>query len=271
MRRLISLCVLLSLVMLVVAPGALASSQVADVIYEKTPIQDLEVLFDRAINGVTDLDSESHGLKSHAVLEDKITGAKKNIEVFKTTEVIKVQKYKNGSTKKSYATTAFAIVPFENDTVGFKKPLELLAYTGDLRLLAFTSDFDKGGSNWDPTGGVRAYSRIYWDEYNIGGSTFVGLVGAEGNWQNYDYPQTLVLDKTVLLGQEGWKSDTHYFNGEIEYSPPGSSFSYPAPSSWNTQENAVKESFYDIVGCLTTAEIDYVGGGDTILTLSNTI
>ena len=271
MRRTFLLCIVA--VMLVLALSTLAlgapSAGVKEVV-KHGQITSLEKLFHRAQKGVTDKEY----VNPKATLKSKNTGKVIDVHTLTTTQLLEEKIFENGQKEKIYATTSFAVL---NRGKFFSQPAHtafadynnLLCFSGDLSSLFAKS---QGDDDWDSTGGIKGYSTIYYSEYEDHNDVkYLGLIGAEGGWINYDYPQVWITDRLVRLGQNGATMDGETFSAAEEHYPSSDTFDYDAPSSWDTEENAVTTMAYSSLGCNQKVDLEATDGSTWSFAFCNCI
>lgn len=154
------------------------------IIYQKEIIKNNDVLFDRAVKGLTDKDGDNFIPK--AILVNDQTGEENSLETISTTQLAKIEKLSNDTVKKSYVTTSF---------------------------VALSYDGSQYKSKYDGSQSVKAYSTIYWDEVNYSGDpiTYIDLISVDGGWTTSN--SVSVQNRKVRLGQAGFT----YTNGYKSY------------------------------------------------------
>jgi hypothetical protein len=111
-------------------------------------------LFDRAINGISDLQDKTFKPETKMVNEN---GENADVKNFSTTQLLKTESYTDGTKENTYATTNFVIVPMYDHIQSYPK--------------------------WDSTYGVKAYSTIYWNNwYDPNGLAYLSLQQVVGGW-----------------------------------------------------------------------------------------
>ncbi len=200
------------------------------IVYQAKEIKDLDTLFKRAKDNITDLETGKYEAKPIAKLKNKLTGNEKNVETYTTTQLLKKEILDNGKERKSYATTGFA----------------------EVTISVIKSRTDDGVE--DIQDSVRAYSTIYWEEEDNG----VQLQSATGGWQFTNNGNTSMSDLKVVLGQAGF---TIYGPYEQYYSSTysvSSTWTKYASSSWDP----VVDNAFDYVGATQQAKISEIYPGD---------
>ncbi|MGC7869997.1 hypothetical protein ACPUYX_00545 [Desulfosporosinus sp. SYSU MS00001] len=203
-------------VMLLATPVVATPASGPHVKFQKPLITDVNVLFDRAEKGVTDLKDQN--IVSRASIVSKETGKKLDAKIYSTTQLNKVTEEANGEVVNTYATTTFAVAT-PNDTLG----------------TSTTQSYDGSNYNskWDGSISVRAYSTVYWTYSSYGGLTFCNMAGQSltGGWAVSDSTVS-VSNRYFTVGQSGpgytWFQDNESGN---QY-PSSLTYSYYVPSTW---------------------------------------
>ncbi|MEK5645917.1 MULTISPECIES: hypothetical protein [Paenibacillus] len=175
--------------------------------YSSQEIKDIDVLFERARSGISDI-NDNEISNSTVVIKNEKSGETKDAKAISTTQLLKIET-KEGATKKSYSTTYF--------TSG---------YNG--------SGHDDGDL-WDPSSyGVKAYSTLYWDfYYDNDGATYKDITSASGGWTISDSAYYL-RNKTVRLFSYGSTPNhtSQTVDKSFNISDSTNTFSVTAPSEW---------------------------------------
>ncbi len=96
---------------------------------------------------------------------------------------------------------------------------------------------DKKSNLWynmtkDSTYSVRAYSTIYWNEYEDQDEILYGnLEKVIGGWQILD-SRVYLSNRHVINGQYGWTMTNRYKQYSQNKYPSSNTYSYTTPSSW---------------------------------------
>lgn len=219
---------------------SITTNENSKVIYENQEIKDLDVLFNKALKGETDLEVP---VLLEGILINKKTGEKKTFKTYKTTQLLKVKKDKNGGIYKEYATTAFTVF---NLNKTFDNSVSTSSEEGEYSAPA----------KWDSTGHVRAYSTIYF----VFGETTNGVqtiltTRATGGWDVYDNQYSL-QDRKVTITCNGLMEGRIGVSDQIQYEyPDWLTFEYYTDPNWDP----VMTTFDYKVGDVTDCEI-YRGG-----------
>ncbi|KJR45105.1 hypothetical protein UF75_4520 [Desulfosporosinus sp. I2] len=214
-------------------------------------ITDPHVLFQRAVNGISDLENKDLAPKSKAHISNNEDGISKDVKVYSTTQLLKEEKFKDGKTNREYATTSFAVVKASD-----------LKSSGKYYIQGSLSD-----DEWDSTGSVNAYSTIRWSNVaDSNGVEHITMAGQtiSGGWSPLS--GFTVKNKTVTIGQIGVSSWGGYLSQSTPYSISDSSltFSKTASSSWKP----VLADDTSTVGCSQTCTI-YRGTSNWTFTFTN--
>ncbi|KQL55038.1 hypothetical protein AN964_17020 [Heyndrickxia shackletonii] len=169
MKRLFySICALLVLFMLSSSYNAFADEKNNKLKKEKE-ITDIDTLYERALNGITDNEEIDGQLNSTVILSgDK--GTFSTNDVLSTTQKL-TSEQTDESLEESFVTTSFATLDLNNDDNMFN-----IQATGD-----------KGDDNFDtPSKSVKAYSRIYYTTSTKNSLTHYAITKVTGGWTSYD-------------------------------------------------------------------------------------
>lgn len=194
----------------------------AEVIVEKGQITDIDKLFDRAKNRISDIEDESISPKAKGMAISRESGRSIDAHVLSTTQLLKEEKQSNGDIVKTYATTSFAILPESELLDGAQAAMSITSF-----------DASYPNSAWDSSGGVRAYGTIFWKWSFFNGITFASMADQRntGGW-NLTSGYTL-SNKKVTFGQSGMTAQNGYKTQNSTFYPFDSlSWEYPVPFTW---------------------------------------
>ncbi|MBB2479714.1 hypothetical protein H5P36_05885 [Bacillus sp. APMAM] len=201
-------------------------------------ITDLDTLYEKALNGITDNKEIDEQLKSTAILSGDNGTFSTNDVLITTQELISEQTDKG--LKESYVTTTFASVN-----------LDELRKESNIQPFA-----DRGKEDYDPTGSVKAYSRIYYDITTKDGQTHYAITKVTRGWTSYDafisFKNTKVkISQTGATKYSGCNAG--FCDDQIETKTvSGSTFSYTSPmTSWKPVVNTT----YTMIGVKQTATL----------------
>lgn len=181
------------------------------IVFETEPITDLDILYERAENGISD--KREKMINTKAVLQKIGSNKLSEIDIVQTTQCIKITEEDKGQKQTSYATTIFASIP--------NLPSLLKSYD--------EYDYDE---DEDSTYSVRAYSTIYWNEYEDQYEILYGnLEKVIGGWQILD-SRVYLSNRHVINGQCGWTMTNRYKEYSQNKYPSSNTYSYTTPSSW---------------------------------------
>jgi hypothetical protein len=203
-------------------------------------IKDLDILYEKARNGITDNKEIEAQLSSEVILSGN-KGTFSTNDVLSTTQKLTSELTGEGL-EESYVTTTFVDVNLD-----------------ELRKESIIQPFaDKGGEGYDPkTISVKAYSRIYYDTSNKDGLTHYAITKVTGGWQSYD-AYVSFKNTQVQINQRGHSSysgcSQGYCNDQTVTKPvSGSTFSYTSPmTSWNP---IAKTDNFTLLGTKQTATL----------------
>jgi hypothetical protein len=181
-------------------------------------ITDLDILYEKALNGITDNKEMEGQLNSTAILSgDK--GTFSTNDVLSTTQKLTTEQTVEGI-EESFVTTSFVTLDLNNDDTMFN----------------ILADYDKGDEKYDPTKSVKAYSRIYYSSSNKDGLTHYAITKVTGGWLSYD-PYVSFKNAKVNITQQGKSnygcSQYNCSDQTVTNNVSGSTFSYTSPmTSW---------------------------------------
>lgn len=178
------------------------------IIYRADEITDIDLLFERAKNGVTD--ETDNNFKEHM----SILGAVSDNDVirhFSTTQKL-LEVKKNNETIENFKIVSFVVVS-ENDDSGIIRPFG-----------------SKDEEQWDGTYGIRAYSTVYFTRSRNGNLYTYTLDSVSGGWDNID-SQYRLSDRHVRYGVTGNRAGGGVVVKHADKYPTGNSFSYDATSA----------------------------------------
>ncbi|ATW26327.1 hypothetical protein [Candidatus Formimonas warabiya] len=192
------ICILILCTVAVYAKEAPKDNDVT--LINNAEITDVDQLFLRAKNGITDCDVKPFIKNEKAFLRSQ--GDSKELQTYSTAQVLKETKKQNGSTEKTIAVTTFVIVPLGGGSYNDEKP--------------------------DSTGAVVAYSTRYWstitDSVN---NTCYLLTRASGGWRIEDAQVSLSSRKVIYncngAGADGGPAVT---TQHVTKTPTSNTFSY---------------------------------------------
>lgn len=197
------------------------------IIFEQEEINDLNILFDNAKKGITDY----YGISTaKAELVNAKTGKSEAVKAFTTTQLLKKVRLSDGQIKNSYATTNFSVLT--------KKQVDKIKdqTSKSFSVQEYRNMYDY---TWDSTGGVKAYSTIYWDEFPSTTFPITGSIQMEyvqGGYYNYDTLHLGAKDNIVMMFQDGLSDVTgggiFQNNSSNPWEPSSSTYTYYRPSGW---------------------------------------
>ncbi|MED3645609.1 hypothetical protein P4475_02005 [Halalkalibacterium halodurans] len=219
------------------------------VIYEAEEITDINELYERARNGISDEPIKNQNLPNWELTE-KETEIRMNkhmseIEEYATNQLLSVKKVGDVEVKE-YAATVFADIDLKEHS--FEENDSFVSILGSTNR-----------SKWDDSVSVRAYSTIYFTESTYRGMDYVRLDKVTGGWQRSDTSVSL-SNRKVVLGCSG----TPVGSQTTTRNPTTNSFSYTTPSTWK-RVTAVQS----IVGVNTTVTLKRGTSSQWTLKLTN--
>jgi len=183
------------------------------VIQRFTEIKDINKLYERAKNGVSDVNREvEKNFVAKVVLQSTDGLENGTVQTYSTSQLLKVSEV-NGDKIETYATTTFYDI-------------------SDLYNGNFQTNDSSNKSKYDSSISVRAYSTVYYTTSSIDGEDYTDLTKVSGGWTILDSTVSL-SNRKVNFGATGWaKSGVGYVQQTSYNNPTSNSFSYSAPSSW---------------------------------------
>ncbi|WP_025027464.1 hypothetical protein [Caldalkalibacillus mannanilyticus] len=238
------------------------------VIFSQEEVTDLNELFERAKRGQSDLKMDTIlGSKRRNIPEQTLqqisslnenpkaklrnsNGVEAEAEALATTQLLKTIENEEGNVVNYYVTDTFFIIEEEQ--------------LHEFAMNSYISEKDKGYSAWDSTYGIRAHSRIYYDDHSTVWQDYFLMVGVEGSWKSFDRNVTL-SPNYVKMGNTGYiKGSAKYTSQQIEeWFPDSLSFSYGAPSDWEPTTGG------DSIGATTRVDISGYGDNWMIVLVNN--
>lgn len=200
----------------------------------------LNVLYDRAINGITD-----------STLKEKIPSPTVNIQrISSGNNYISPAKLDVSSTdlKTKTYTTAQVLSTTETDDITTQN----VAVTSFVTVQPLASSGSQSDSKTDSSISVRAYSTVHYSVKSIKGPDGIKETSASGGWKILDSSASL-SGRTVLLGTSGLSTANGFGTVQkVTHDPSGNTWSYDTPSSW---VYVLKGNDYETVGATTTVTI----------------
>lgn len=169
-------------------------------------ITDENKLFERAKAGISDIDKEA--IRGEGVLTNLQTNERKKTPVLTTTQLLKIEKFSDGTERNTYKTSQIGIL----------------------------ASYSQKESGTDPTVSYRFTTTIYWQDYypnNDPSRRYTDFYKATGSETRLD-SQVRVESRKVTLTNKGWSYRLKWVNQTNTYYP-GSSWSYsnPFPNGWD--------------------------------------
>lgn len=188
------------------------------VLYQAEQITDIDLLLERAKNGISDLESTSTQKQkltlklenNNSLIEKSLVNQKlEEGELYSTTQLLKVVQ-KGEDVTETYSTTSIGI-------------LSAGSLYGTTDLL---------------DGGVVAYSTVNFDRTANGGLYVYKLISVTGGWNRHD--NTILLSnrivKYAISGNKNGGGFASHSSGNIAETV--NAFGYAAPSTWNSFESS---------------------------------
>lgn len=174
----------------------------ADMSSESTKISDLTVLFERAKEGITDLQMT----KTDPTFIKSQHGKTGKVERFETTQLLS-STTKNGDTTKNYSTTIFNTL----------------------------STRSSGGDKWDDSYGVKAYITIDWTSGTYQNIATASINNVSGGWLISD-SWLSISNLSLTINQNGVTPTIPYPTNQSKSYSPGTTFNYSNVASINNWE-----------------------------------
>jgi len=143
-------------------------------LYQSQEIKNVDKLFERAKNGVSDIESDKEGNGAVSQILKNKEGKQRDVRLYKTTQKLKEIKLANGETETQYATTVIASV-------------------------SRTYDGNRSDSGSDVSVSVKSSSTFYWSNVTINGISCIKHQGASGSWVISD-SNISISNRQVELG-----------------------------------------------------------------------
>lgn len=182
------------------------------VIYEAQVITDIDVLFDRAVNRVSDTADNFGKNLTMGITSNSSDSVDEVVKYYSTAQ--KVREVRRGNeVVETFNTTSFGVLSAGN----------------------------KYQEKDDATYGVRAYSTISYDKVTSGIISSYKLLTVSGGWTVFD-SQLKLSDRKVTYGASGNSLNGGPYTTQASGNlfPTSNSFSYNAPTSWYYIEDASK-------------------------------
>ncbi|WP_120464958.1 hypothetical protein [Paenibacillus aceti] len=193
------------------------------VLYNAQEITDIDLLYERAKHGISDVVSKNPDQNIAFVSDAPINGTIK--EYTTTQKLLAVEK--NGVLEESFKTVSFLVYTEEKST-DEEKP-GLIQPRGS-----------KEEEDWDSSKGVRAYSTVKYTRSTNNNLYTYKLDSVSGGWNSYDHG-TLIIERKVKYGITGnaQGSGIAVSKSSGDLYPNQNTFDYTAPSSWPALESNV--------------------------------
>ncbi|WP_110931587.1 hypothetical protein [Paenibacillus bouchesdurhonensis] len=193
------------------------------VIYQAEEITDLDVLFDRAKNGISDVTNDS---EQALFVVQSPSDNNDNIKQYTTTQ--KLLAVQNGEELvETFSKVSFLVITNDYNS----------SENGNL-IRPFGS---KEEEEWDSGYGLRAYSKVNYTRTLNNNVYAYKLDSVSGGWDKSD-SRYILSDRKVVYGISGnaQGSGIGVSRSSGNLYPSGNTFSYTAPSSWPALETNLK-------------------------------
>lgn len=219
---------LLFLVLVVVLFSSIGGTSFAEpstsegkIIYQAEEITDLDLLLERAKNGLTDV--EENPQQKLFVVQNH-SDNNEDIKEYTTTQ--KLLAVQNGDeVVETFSKVSFVVITNENKNG--------VINNGNL-IKPFSS---KEEEEWDGGYGLKAYSKVNYTRTKSGNIYAYKLDSVSGGWEKSD-SRYILSDRKVVYGITGNSKDhgAGISKSSGNLYPSGNTFSYTAPSSWPALE-----------------------------------
>jgi hypothetical protein len=210
LKQLASLVMSLVFLLTLVGNTSFAQSTSFDekIIYKAKEITDINLLYERAKNGVTD--KKDDNFKEDVSIMGAVS-ENDEIRKFSTTQKL-LEVEKNNETTESFKTVSFVVVSEKHDN-GIIRPFG-----------------SKDEEQWDGAYGIRAYSTVYYTRSTNGNLYTYTLNSVSGGWDNIDSQYSL-SGRHVRYGVSGNRAGGGVVLEHEDKYPTGNTFSYTATSA----------------------------------------
>jgi hypothetical protein len=182
-----------------------------EIVFQAKEIKDKETLYKRALKGINE-DKKGAPVPEKAVL--KGNGDSVEIETKTTSQLLERYNKEDGTSVEVYAATTFTEVEGED--------------------LVAASASGQSGSTWDSSGGIKAFSTIYYERPSYDGNYYIEIKYATGGWDFYD-GNLRVLNRDVRIGASGptaWGGSARAVDQRRNYYGVGLDWTAYAYASW---------------------------------------
>lgn len=183
-------------------------------------ITDLNELYVRALNGISDL-PEQKGQTFNSI-ESQELNSNFETQIHSTSQLLEVKEI-DGELVETYTTTTFQVSQDATDRI--------VQQEQDNMIIPFASKIDDA---WDKTVGVKAYSTITWNNvYDSSQVKHFDLTKVTGGW-SYDGSGNYILsNRSAIVGQVGPGSFGSTAGQSKQVATSSNTYSYTVPSAWN--------------------------------------
>ncbi|MDM5358102.1 hypothetical protein QUF78_09355 [Peribacillus sp. ACCC06369] len=203
-------------------------------------ITDLNELYTRALNGVSDLSSQQDDLEKFELSTKSVEKLELETQSHSTSQLLEVENV-DGQLVETYATTTFHVAQDITDKIEQQKL--------DTKIQPFASKKD---DKWDSTKGVKAYSTITWSNvFDKNQVKHFKLTKVTGGWSYNGAGNYVLSNRSAIVGQVGPGSFGSTSGQSKQIATGSNTYSYNIPSSWK----AVIASKYNTCGVSTNLKI----------------
>jgi hypothetical protein len=157
------------------------------------------------------------------------------VDYYQTSQLLEELEKPDGQKIEKYAITYFTVAKEKNNTEEELQPtnesnLNVITLSNNNSNINFQKTGSKYDYQWDPTGGVKAYSTIYVNKTTDSQGTWLDLQSVTGGWEIHDNTYYLT-NMRVRLAQIGVGTNGSVYKTLDKY-PSSLTWSYSAPPEW---------------------------------------
>ncbi|XKH49976.1 hypothetical protein LG275_10165 [Chryseomicrobium palamuruense] len=228
------------------------SASESDTNIELKESRDLNELYIRALNGISDIEKqEEQTITKSLVPENKANQKQFDIDINFTT-ILLDEKVVNGDVIQEYETIIFQVAQDKKDK-SMQRQIDKLKsddLAGSIGTYA-KNEKDK----WDDTRGVKAFSVVTWSSVTKNGTEHYKMSNVSGKWEYNGLGGYILSKRSVIFGQVGPSLYGGTNTQRTTKYPTTNSFSYAVPSTWNPVVAT------DYTTCGVTTNITITRGG----------
>ncbi|MGJ3195906.1 hypothetical protein [Peribacillus frigoritolerans] len=217
-----------------------ASEKLDEIVIKYEQITDLNELYTRALNGISDLSSQQDDIEKFDLSTKSVEIPELENQSYSTSQLLEVENV-DGQFIETYATTTFHVAQDITDKIEQQKQ--------DTKIQPSAS---KNDDKWDSTLGVKAYSTITWSNvYDKNQVKHFKLTKITGGWSYNGAGNYVLSNRSAIVGQVGPGSFGSTAGQSKQMATSSNTYSYSIPSSWK----AVIASKYNTCGVSTKIKI----------------